>query len=310
MSGGWWVLGMGVGQEPVSSTRGIFRTAAANFLQKAHTHEDLDGVFGQIAMELVHTEFDTIDELTDFLLRMLRTLGIDDSSRNRSLAYVMGDTADWEQMTDAIGVSFEGHGGPNAPHTFKFFNRVDLSAELEAIRKASPDVPDVVELPEETPKHDRDVFMLTRHYMSSKRVLQITQVFCHSQKFHLLVGQPLRAAASKPIPDDVRRATLQQCRMARQQRLLSHEACDFLEAWVEGRWVKPLRLTHYKYLDWRWQDHPDEGHVRDPIEYDGVTGIPNIVSVVVADEEGKALPKGSDMEAESADDKPLCLFVA
>ena len=110
---------------------GIFRTASCAYLRKGHTHEDLDGIFGQIATELSYSAFDTLDQLIDILLRRLDTVAadkpskgqsstsIDTESRITSDVYVLNDVSDWHHLTSDVGATFEQHGGPNAPHVFK-----------------------------------------------------------------------------------------------------------------------------------------------------------------------------------------------
>lgn len=91
--------------------KGVFRTIQAAFLRKGHTHEDIDGIFGQIAVTISHSEFNTTDELEDILMRRLKTVGADTSSKQQSMAYRLDEVADWEQWAGSVNVKFEKHGG-------------------------------------------------------------------------------------------------------------------------------------------------------------------------------------------------------
>ena len=57
---------------------GIFRSANLSFLRKGHTHEDLDAIFGQLALEVAHSSFDSVADVIDVLMRKLRTVLISD----------------------------------------------------------------------------------------------------------------------------------------------------------------------------------------------------------------------------------------
>jgi hypothetical protein len=71
----------------------IFRSATMAFLRKGHTHEDIDAVFGQLALEIQNSKFNSVEEICDILMRKLTTAGVDDNSKNRSLAYKCGEVS-------------------------------------------------------------------------------------------------------------------------------------------------------------------------------------------------------------------------
>jgi hypothetical protein len=57
---------------------GVWRTVTCAYLRKAHTHEDIDGIFGQLALEIGNADFDTIDDIVDILSRRLSSIGLED----------------------------------------------------------------------------------------------------------------------------------------------------------------------------------------------------------------------------------------
>jgi hypothetical protein len=274
-------------------------------LRKAHTHEDLDGVFGQIALELSYSEFSCPSELIDVLLRKLRHVGIDDRSRQTSSAYELSDVADWERLVGKVGAEFKNHGGPNAPHTFKFFRRSDLESELKSLHTRSSQAPVVEDFPVDVLKHRKDVFMLTRQYMSSRSCLQVTAVGSHTLHGHLLHDQPQGSRPRKVIPAVLQRLVRSQCRMALQQNLITQVAADFLCDWVDGRLQRETRPARYEHLDYRWEAEEAAAH-RLPVAYDGVLNSPNVVNVVVHHNGGPP-EEADDVEAEAPDDGPIDL---
>lgn len=251
--------------------RGVFRTISLAFLRKGHTHEDIDGLFGQIAVTIAHATFDTIDALIDILARKLRTIGADTRSVAQSLAYRLDTVADWESLSDPLGISFQAHGGPNAPHLFKFVRRADLRRET-----VDSDV-----LDDFADKDANDVFMLTRQYMSSKHWHQITAVLqSHVRAPH---AQPVGDRPNKAKDPKLRQQIFTECSRAFDQNLISREGREFLEGWVSDELPKLPRPAEYKYLAHKWQKEDGGETARHvPVPYDGVTGCVNTVRIKYA----------------------------
>ena len=68
--------------------------------------------------------FDTPGEVADLLSRLLLDTGADARSKQHSCAYELGEVADWSTVVDlSAPVTFDGHGGPDAPHFYKFVRR-------------------------------------------------------------------------------------------------------------------------------------------------------------------------------------------
>ena len=55
----------------------VVRTVCVAFLRKGHTHEDIDAVFGQLAVTISDSEFDDIGDVAELLSRKLRDVGVD-----------------------------------------------------------------------------------------------------------------------------------------------------------------------------------------------------------------------------------------
>ena len=272
--------------------RGVFRSMSLHFLRKGHTHEDIDGLFGQLALEIARSTFDSIDQLIDILTRKLRTAGVDAMSKARSLAYRLDQVADWEVTTDKLGVSFGNHGGPNAPHTFRFICRSDLKDDVDDIN--------AIEDFETGPQHERDVFMLTRHYMSSQHWTQVTAVLpaCKSPPDVQPVGIRPKTAKDPKLE----RQIFAECDRAMRQNLITAEAREYLEAWVTGTLPSLERPSEYKFLWHRWDRQEERVARRVAVPYDGLSAAANHVRVRQAAPEPSAVPVADDLDDDQVSD--------
>lgn len=273
------------------------------YLRKAHTHEDLDGLFGQLTVTLANSAFSTMTELIDVLLRKLPNLGLHRGTRNMAYAYALDEVADWEGLTNCLDVKFAGHGGARAPHVFKFVARRDLGWELDQLRSAHARVPEVHDLPPHMARNPRDVFVITRHYMSSNSVLQVTVVSSFVQHGSRAANQPTSCRPSKVIPLSLRRELHAQCEQALQQRIVSQVCADFLTSWADGTLPKTPRPSRYNYLDRDVFDEQGGGAI-DPLpHFDNVVRDPTLVQVVLGDR--AHIDAREDAEAEADDTAPL-----
>lgn len=251
---------------------GVFRSIGLNFLRKAHTHEDIDGIYGQIAVVIAKSTFDTPEELIDILMRKLKHIGADQRSRNHSLVYIMDTVADWQAFSDYQNIKFSHHGGPHAPHVFKFFRRADLGLEAAGHH-------DMVEdFSQAAPKHAGDVFMLCRHYMASRSPCQIAAILpFRMQPRH---AQPVstcpRKSKSQKLIQDMKR----ECARAHKQNLISTAAKDFLENWVQDRLPRHPRPPTYAYLAHNWEGVRQDHQVRAHVPYDGLSAQANRIRIV------------------------------
>ncbi len=274
------------------------------YLRKAHTHDDMDGTFGQLTTELGYTEFHDLTELLDVLQRKIKNLGIDEASKANSTAYEIAECADWASWVGVVPASFKNHGGPQAPHTYKFVRRDDLGKELEGI--PYPMRPSIDDLPGILVKHDNDVFLITRGYMSDRGILQVTAVASFTLHGRADDAQPRGTHFMKAIPEKLAQSVASQCRTALAQNLIKQRASLFLTSWSDGTLPRERRQPRYIFLDWRWNSQVAPCPARRPIAYDGVTGEPRPIAVVLRVGHGGAAPLADD-DVERPDDGPVAL---
>jgi hypothetical protein len=143
--------------------------------------------------------------------------------------------------------------------------------------------------------------MLTRHYMSSKRVIQLTAVASFELHGRELKNQPTGSRPLKQIPKEMKNLTHAECKKAVSQGLIHQKTIDFLTAWVDETWPTIPRPKEYKYL--KRPDPLDSNLLgRRCVLYDGLSDRPNRIVVRVENDAGLALPVGNDADAEAPDD--------
>ncbi len=221
--------------------------------------------------------------------------------------YELSDVADWETLCSGAGTTFKNHSGPNAPHLFKFIRRSELSWEITQLRTQGSEVPETQDFDETITKHQNDVFLLTRHYMSSHKVLQITACCPWTTHGHMLPEQPEGSRPFRFMPRTVVNLTHSKCNMAIRQNLIKQSTYDFLTSWVDGTLPRETRPPRYEILTRNLDEIETSAPRRAPISYDGVSSVPNVIDIVVEDM-GHALECVADGEADEVDDAPMLML--
>lgn len=106
----------------------VFRSVTLSYLVTGHTHENIDGTFGQVTVKLSATEFDSADDVVRILNGLLKDLGIDPGARRATSSYKLDEVADWQEWFNETGLALSRLTGPLAPHWFRICHRQDLAA--------------------------------------------------------------------------------------------------------------------------------------------------------------------------------------
>jgi hypothetical protein len=278
---------------------GVFRWVTLNYLTVGHTHDNLDGTFGQITVRLATFEFDDDTDVVAILMQLLGGLGIDHSSRRASLAYKMDEAYDWEAWWDEITVSFSKLTGPRAPHSFRVMRRQDLGV-------CSRDRSETDTKPESLPGHQDaggDVVVVVKHYMHSKAVTQIFTAWPEScsQALH---RHPSNQHARRLIrPTDGAKLTSTAEDLHRLHHI-SAKARDYLVEWatcVRRRKPKPEEYTFLSH-SFKKSHFLPVGNPP-PLEVHRV----QVQGVAVAGAQAELLPDGAD-SADDQDEGDLVIF--
>jgi hypothetical protein len=229
---------------------GIFRWVTLGYLPTGHTHENLDGTYGQITVKLSELEFDDDEALMAILLRLLGELGIDRDSRIASKVYKLDEAANWVEWWDETGLLFSQVTGPEAPHYFRICCLTDAGASRDGAAESAAPLRSMPGMPQPNPD---DVVMVVKERMASPAVLQVSRLMTVAERGHLRQLQPNGQHARRPGGDDVRAKVAKTARELHEVGAISDAACDYLAGWAEGTRHKHPRPASYQFLAHRWQ---------------------------------------------------------
>jgi hypothetical protein len=271
----------------------IFSWVTLSYLTTGHTHEDIDGTFGQLTTKLAAEEFDDDNEVIAILLRFLRQIGTDKASREASLAYKLDESADWHGWWAENALRLSGLTGPEAAHWFRICRLKDVGAaaasELDVPVTGSPNLP---------PAKEDDVVMVVRARMASPSVKQVVRLIPAARCSALSMVQPC------PLSMHPRRAGNQESQVTKDKVVRAAEtlylkgairaaARDYLVGWATGTKTKAPRPTTYSYLNNVMLKEPARGRCVGQLPRHGQP-VPQLVQVNVLSARGRPpLPDNS-----------------
>jgi hypothetical protein len=221
----------------------IFASVTLSYLITGHTHENIDGTFGQITVKLSAEEFNSDDEVVQILSKLVSELGVDKDSREASLAYKLDEAADWISWFEETGVSVSQLTGPQAPHWFRVCCLSDVGAqeqEESAVAVTSP-----AGLP---PAHPDDVVLIVKDRMASTTVRQVVRLMCRDDRDRLSQFQPRGLHERRPGHGDVKRKVASVAQELFDKGILAEAARAYLVGWAQGTRRRHPRPTSYSFL--------------------------------------------------------------
>ena len=227
---------------------GVFQWVTLAYLRTGHTHENIDGTFGQLTVKLSAMEFDDDHAVLAILLRLLGQLGIDRESRTASKAYKLDEAAAWRPWWDEVWLSFSQVTGPEAPHLFRFCALRDLGAH--AREETEETLTSVAGLPPPSPD---DISMIVKAHMADPKVLQVVRVLSAVDRTQLQLLQPQGLHHRRPGGEDVKAKVAKVARELHTAGSISGAARDYLVGWAEGTRQREQRPHMYAFLQQRWQ---------------------------------------------------------
>jgi len=223
---------------------GVFSWVTLAYLITGHTHEDIDGTFGQLTVKMVAEEWDDDIQLLSLLNRLLQSLGTDRASRESALAYKVDEAADWHGWWSENHVSLSHMTGPNAPHWF----RICLLKDVGASHPSEQDVP--ISSPPGMPNADPgDVVMIVRSRMASPSVQQVLRLVPAAAVQRMHMRQPQGVVARRQGADDVKRKVARKAEVLHQAGVLRDAAKNYLVGWALGTRALLPRPPQYTFLD-------------------------------------------------------------
>ena len=221
----------------------VFEWVTLSYLVTGHTHENIDGTFGQLTVKLAATEFNSAKEVVAILSKLFKDLGVDPGARANARAYKLDEVADWHDWWDELGLNLSRLTGPEAPHWFRICRRKDLGTlpNTQAERTTPWQV-----FPGNAPAAADDVMLVVKDRMASPDVLQVLTVLPAAAALGLRLRQPRGLGGRKAI-----REVAKLVRTATDLHAKGHlpaAAAEYLTGWAQGRLPKEPRPTSYQCL--------------------------------------------------------------
>jgi hypothetical protein len=222
---------------------GVFESVTLSYLITGHTHENIDGTFGQLTVKLSASEFSDDKEVLRILQGLLRDLGIDAGSRAAAMAYKLDEAANWVEWWSELDLCLSSLTGPDAPHWFRVCRLRDLglaAGETDVPRTSPPGM-----TPHENP---HDVVMTVKDRMASSKVDQVVRLVPAETCMGLRIIQPEGTHERRPGGLDVKRNIIRVAKELRDKGSLKAEAADYLIGWAQGSREKEPRPQAYEFL--------------------------------------------------------------
>jgi len=264
---------------------GVFAWVTLSYLITGHTHENIDGTFGQISVKLSAKEFDDDMEVIRLLEQILADIGIDTRAKENVRAYKLDESADWRSWWAETALSASRLTGPHAPHHFRICRLRDVGPDQRCELESAPGMP--------APDMD-DVVMVVRARMASPEPQQLLRLIpvatCNAMVATQPSGYHTRRAGGEAVKAKVARVA----QALFEKNVISAVARDYLVGWARGTRDRAKRPAQYSFLDHRpgALDLPAEGLRRPPRQAEAQR-----VEVRVRGVDGQALPMAQPDDA-------------
>ena len=213
------------------------------YLISGHTHENIDGTFGQITVRLAASEFASATAVVRLLGDLLKGLGIDPGARGGTLAYKLDQVADWHDWWGELDLSLSRLTGPLAPHFFRLCRRRDLGAApgggSETALPAQP-------LPGAPPPALDDVMLVVKDRMADQQVLQVATLLPAATADALRRRQPIGTRDRKAV--EAKAVIARTAHDLHAKGHLALEATEYLAGWALGTLPREPRPAAYSCL--------------------------------------------------------------
>ena len=219
---------------------GVFRQTSMGFLRTAHSHEDIDQCFGQVARLLMGKRCSCADEMVALLAdASMTSQNNDQAGRIRGSlleSFKVDEISVWKNFVAQTGLRFK---GLRRVHHFRFCLRKDLGSDV------LDHVSEVEELNHRFRPHPDDVFMVTKRWLADTEIVRAIALLPFStardirQGFHPPSGIAARRVISEQVKGNHRRLVPS----LRRSGELSNVAADYLMQWGTGTLTRKPKPT-------------------------------------------------------------------
>ena len=177
---------------------GIFRSIAFGYLRTAHSHEDIDQVFGQLARYLAGRSIASANGMVEFIQKATSRTASQESGPSRlhgsdAFTYKLDEVTAWKEWVSQTGLIFA---GVRHVHYIRFCKRADLGAdvldhvsEVEDFRAGSCQA------------EAEDIFMVSKQWLADTEIQRCVAIMPAATAKSIRIGchQPGGLAARRPI---------------------------------------------------------------------------------------------------------------
>lgn len=238
---------------------GVYRWTSLGFLRTAHSHDDIDQCFGQIARLLMGKCIANANEMVA-LLNDATMCGHGPATAKSKIrgslaeSYKLDQVSCWKHWVAQTGLSCK---GLRRVHYIRFCLRRDMGADI---------LDNVTELEEyrHTEPHPDDIFMISKRWLADKNISRAVVVVPAAMAASIRTGfsTPGGIAPRRKIGDNVRKNLLKYVPKCQRSGELPLEACTYLLSWAQGTLTQEAAPSSYSILQYRWKaESRKEAHV-------------------------------------------------
>lgn len=224
---------------------GAARFTSLGYLRVAHSHEDVDQAFGQIARLLMGKACKSANDMVAILQDAIDTRPDQNETAGRvrgSIAEVkkLDETSCWKPFVRQTGLKFK---GLRHVHYFRFCRRKDLGSDV---------LDHVLQLEEMGRRvlHENDVFLITKRWLADTEVARAIMVVPADVASEIQRGfhSPHGVAPRRAIAERVKKNLIKHVPPCQKSGELSAEAADYLLRWSNGTLPKIRKPNSYSIL--------------------------------------------------------------
>ena len=230
---------------------GVFRYTVLGFLRTAHSHDDVDQVFGQVARLLMGKSCQSASEMISVLEQC-----IDHGHDSEKVGRIRGSVASvskldqvscWKKFVAQIGLSFK---GLRNVHYMRFCCRRDLGSDI------LDNVHELEEFGSRFEPHSDDVFMITKKWLSDTQVTRALVVVPAATAQQIRNGHhpPGGLANRRSISEQVQKNLQKRVPICQRSGEVSDEGARYLLGWSQGTLPRKPKPVHYTFMRHRWSE--------------------------------------------------------
>ena len=231
---------------------GVFRSVCYGYLRTAHSHEDVDQVFGQLARYLAGRTIPSAEAMVNFIQNATsrkasaaETSGPSRLHGSDAFTYKLDEVSSWKPWLEQTGIIFS---GMRHVHYIRFCKRADLGGDV------LDNVQEVEDFKAGSPLDGGDIFLVTKQWLADKQIQRCVAILPAGTATSIRLGCHLPAgiAERRPIGSSVQRNIASRVPKCVQSGELSQEGAAYLQGWSQGTLKRHPKPSRYEILGYRY----------------------------------------------------------